>query len=407
MSNAIDITDTSYATGDSFPSGKPEVQLPLVDGEVEDFGDSAVPARYSLNGEFWSGRGRKPLWVITYLDTGGDLEDIAIGNAKALPAVQEANVRHGVHLDSNKELAATLEVTLAKPNNELVNDAAVCMSQSITLMVTSGVMLEEVKQRSEHGEFNALCESMGISRIRASEAMRYARFAAMVDKDALPNLLMLPKKAALTLANADPEMIELMLSDDHISKAKKIRNKTQLSELARALTETEDDVEKLTTENEALTRELKAVKEREQAHIGGSEYHPDIVKLRKESAILSDQAIAGVSSIRSHLIRAMELEETRDEFGKQYAGAIFPAMAHMATAIKVWTDTFIEMKETYGVDIADIAGNLNTMEEAELKVIETATLNMLAAEQGSAMGRVEAMIANGQMKRGRGRPAKS
>lgn len=373
----IDITDTTYASG-KFPSGNQEEQVPLLVTSETDTGDDSNPR------------------------SDGHLEEV-----KTLPGTQDANVRHGVHLDSNNKLAAILEVTLAKSNNELMNDAAVCMSQSITLMVTSGVMLEEVKQRCAHGEFNGLCESMGISRIRASEAMRYARFAAQVDKDALPNLLMLPKKAALTLANADPEMIELMLSDDHIGKAQKVRNKTQLSELARALTESEDEVTKLSKEKEALERELRAVTEREKAHIGGSEYHPEVVKLRKESAILADQAIAGASSIRSHLISVMNLEETRDEFSKQYAAAIYPALAHMATTIKAWTDTFIELKSTYGINIEDIAGNLNSMEEAELKVIEVATLRMLAAEQGSAIGRVEAMIANGQMKRGRGRPAKS
>ena len=36
------------------------------------------PVRYVLNGECWSGRGRKPVWVLDYLEAGGDLADIEI-----------------------------------------------------------------------------------------------------------------------------------------------------------------------------------------------------------------------------------------------------------------------------------------------------------------------------------------
>lgn len=34
--------------------------------------------RYSLHGNAWTGRGRKPAWVLDYLEAGGDLKDIEI-----------------------------------------------------------------------------------------------------------------------------------------------------------------------------------------------------------------------------------------------------------------------------------------------------------------------------------------
>lgn len=36
--------------------------------------------KYVLNENTWSGRGRKPMWVISYLNEGGKLEDIEIKN---------------------------------------------------------------------------------------------------------------------------------------------------------------------------------------------------------------------------------------------------------------------------------------------------------------------------------------
>lgn len=34
--------------------------------------------RYALNGDTWTGRGRKPVWVLDYLEAGGQLPDIEI-----------------------------------------------------------------------------------------------------------------------------------------------------------------------------------------------------------------------------------------------------------------------------------------------------------------------------------------
>lgn len=39
-------------------------------------GKRVPPTKYQLNGQSWTGRGRKPLWVINYLSSGGQLEDI-------------------------------------------------------------------------------------------------------------------------------------------------------------------------------------------------------------------------------------------------------------------------------------------------------------------------------------------
>lgn len=38
------------------------------------------PCRYKLDDNYWSGRGRKPLWVINYLESGGNLEDLRISH---------------------------------------------------------------------------------------------------------------------------------------------------------------------------------------------------------------------------------------------------------------------------------------------------------------------------------------
>lgn len=52
-------------------------------GSVATFGKrkpgKKVEAKYkSADGEAWSGRGRKPIWVVNHLDNGGKLEELAI-----------------------------------------------------------------------------------------------------------------------------------------------------------------------------------------------------------------------------------------------------------------------------------------------------------------------------------------
>ena len=39
---------------------------------------ATVQDKYQLNGQAWSGRGRKPMWLLNYLDQGGSLDDLAI-----------------------------------------------------------------------------------------------------------------------------------------------------------------------------------------------------------------------------------------------------------------------------------------------------------------------------------------
>lgn len=205
-----------------------------------------------------------------------------------------------VFSESETDLAIELGVNLAQDALELVQDAALSIGKAATLLVKAGLELIAAKSLCQHGEFKTWCEKVGIQHNRATEAMSYARFASQLDPKERGKYLLLPKRSAVLLANAEPALVEFLLEDGNEELARKLRKRSELVELARELTETEDALGKTAKENEALHKELKALKEAQYATVAGSEYPASVIQLRKEAAVLADEAIASLSSIRYH-----------------------------------------------------------------------------------------------------------
>ncbi len=331
-----------------------------------------------------------------------------------LPVAENTNRRHGGDLmtgdfsEQDYDLALSLGINPQDAAMDLVHDAALNMGRAATLLVRSGLALMAAKAKSAHGAFEQYCTDVGIPPQRAREAMTYARFAAQLPDSQRSRYLMLPKKSAFLLGNADPEVIELLLEDKTISKTSKLRTRTELSELARALTETEDELEKTKAQNEALEEEVLRLKEAQEAHVAGSEYPLYVVVLRKESSILADEAIACLSSIRSFA----------DEFAWKHEGAphsqqardldagFVPAMAGVASILKAATVLLADMERQSGISAADLVGRMARYRQDELILIESARDTMLSRKEGKSLLRQSQYAANGETKRGRGRPKK-
>ena len=321
---------------------------------------------------------------------------------------ENSNVRHVGHLEKETDLAKELGVDLSQSGADLVQEAASNMSKAITLLVRAGLELIAAKEKCPHGEFEDYCNSFGISRQRASEAMNYARFAAQLPTKERDKYLVLPKKSALLLANAEPEVISFLLEDENLELTRKVRNRAELTELARALTESEDERKRYQSENEALHKEMKALRQAQEAQIAGSEYPAVVVQLRKESSVLADEAIAALSSIRTHVESFEYFAGDAEQAERNLHAAMFPALNNVASVFKAANDLINDICYQFGLNPADIVGRSNAALPAEeLAIIEAARDTMLARKAGKAAARHSQYADNGDLTRGRGRPRKA
>lgn len=387
----------------------------------------------------WTGRGRRPQWVDDILtEPDVTMDSLRIEQPQERPATsavtgelveENSNVRHGGHLekksyelteeDSNrrhggdleegtKNLAVELGINLSDSVHDLIHDAAIDMGKAATILVRSGLRLIAAKEKCEHGAFESHCESIGIPRQRAAEAMRYATFAAQLPANQRSKYLMLPRKSAFLLGNADPEVVEFLLDDEHIDQTRKLRTKTELSELARALTETEDALERHRKENAQLHEENRRLREAQEAHIAGSEYPLHVVKLRKESSVLTDEAIACISSIDSLAAEFMRHTATDDSSAadRNFDAGMMPALANLASIARSANALLIQLTQEMQLELDDITGGAVRFSASELEVIAAAREAMLARKDGKAANREGQYAADGQLRRGRGRPKK-
>ena len=321
---------------------------------------------------------------------------------------ENSNVRQSHISEDLTSLAIDLGVDISLPVKDMIHDAGRDMANAATLLVRSGVKLIAAKSQCQHGEFEPLCESIGISRFRAAEAMRYASFASRLPTKERDKYLVLPKKSALLLANAEPEVIRFLLEDENLELTRKVRNRAELTELARALTDAEDERKRYQSENEALHKEIKALRQAQDVQIAGSEYPAVVVQLRKESSVLADEAIAALASIRTHVESFEYLGGDSDTAERNLHAALFPALNNIASVFKAADDLLRDACYQFGLDPLDIAGRSNvTLPAAELAIIEAARDTMLARKAGKAVARQSQYADQGDLTRGRGRPRKA
>lgn len=322
---------------------------------------------------------------------------------------ENPNARLARISENTLSLAIDLGVDASVATLDMIKEAAHDLANAATLLVRTGVRLAIAKANCAHGEFEQYCSQVGIAPRRAQEAMSYADLAARLEPKERERYLLLPKKSALLLANAEPALVEFLLEDGNEEIAKRLRKKSELTELARELTETTDALNRHAKENEALHKELRALKEAQLGAIAGSEYPMQVVQLRKESAVLADDAIAALSSIRQHA-ETFEtfcmLGTAQDE--RNLHAAMWPTLNNVASVLKAADDLLRDLCLQYGMEPSDIAGRSNyALPSQELAIIDAARQTMLARKNGKAAARHGNYIKDGDLTRGRGRPSKS
>lgn len=179
--------------------------------------------------------------------------------------------------EKDEQLANELGVDLSLDAKQLIANIIDKTNRSVSLIVEAGLELIALKSKCKHGEFEPILEAAGLSSQRASEMMRYGRFASSLPQAQRAKALTLPKKKVLLLASADADTVsELLNSEDELDDLTSL-NPTQMRKRIKQL-ETNLDNSEMTT---------KALKKRilEKNSIGP--YHEDVEMVRMESVAAS------------------------------------------------------------------------------------------------------------------------
>ena len=124
------------------------------------------------------------------------------------------NVRTFEFEPEDKAAATALGIVLSGSATDRVSRAIMSSNQALRLIVEAGYLLMSVRAELPHGSFLDGIESMGLSRQRASEMMSMAKLMTRLPEEQRSTLLSLHKTKALALANADPDVVDVLLLDD-------------------------------------------------------------------------------------------------------------------------------------------------------------------------------------------------
>ncbi|PPD34928.1 MAG: hypothetical protein CTY21_09415 [Methylomonas sp.] len=114
---------------------------------------------------------------------------------------------------SDAEVAASLGISLAGSASVCVERAVSAQNAAIALVLESGYLLLKAKAEAQHGEFERLLKSHGMSRQRASDAMLTAKFYTQLPIDQRKQAYTLSKTKLRMLASADPDVVQELMSE--------------------------------------------------------------------------------------------------------------------------------------------------------------------------------------------------
>ena len=210
-----------------------------------------------------------------------------------------ANRRTSADLEfTEKDAAAAcqLGIVIGGSIGDRVSRAIVSYNMAARLAIEVGYLLLSVRTELPHGEFEVGVESMGLSARRAREHMQMAKFATALPKERRIELLSLPKSTVLTLAGADPEVVEQMLEDGDLNDLKDM----SVRAMRQRMRELEANVIDITAERDATEAErdgaLKRLNKRNQRDEDEGGVPLVMADLRAEIAALVKKAELAIDS---------------------------------------------------------------------------------------------------------------
>lgn len=133
------------------------------------------------------------------------------------------------------------------------------INQAALSIARAGLALLALKERLDHGQFEASLESAGITQQRASEAMRCARMLLALPAEMKRRIAALPPSKAIELARAEPEVVEQLLEEGALD-----------GDAPLTVREIRQRLKKLAAENEKHKTDLESAKLQLQRHARAS-----------------------------------------------------------------------------------------------------------------------------------------
>lgn len=239
--------------------------------------------------------------------------------------------------DKDAALADELSIDLARDTETLLDSAVEKANRSGRLVVEVGLELLAAKRARAHGEWYPLLESRGLTQQRASEFMRYAKFASRLPAAERRKMLALPKKKVLVLAAAEPETIDELLASDDEFDALTALSPIELRRKVKAL-----ESEKRNLEGH-LALKVREVRQLHEQRIQHTQPYPEYVTLaRSEANALAEKArlcLDDLAQIHAdHLARyaTQQGDPRAEEYWDTAAAAIYHntrAVVAQATAL--------------------------------------------------------------------------
>lgn len=127
-----------------------------------------------------------------------------------------ANVRtfdRMVFDESDEQAVVQLGLVVGGSIENQLTRAVTNFNQAARLTVESGYLLLNIKSQVDHGEFVDRIEDLGLSRFRAAEMMRMAKFVSALPMDKRWEMIDLPKTKLIALASADKEVVDDLLEN--------------------------------------------------------------------------------------------------------------------------------------------------------------------------------------------------
>jgi hypothetical protein len=198
--------------------------------------------------------------------------------------------------EADRASASQLGIDLGASIEACMTRAAAAANEAALRAVEAGYLLMRVKDGVGHGGFEEALEGIGMSRQRASEFMRMARFTSLLPEDKRASIVSIGRSKVLALAGADKQVIDLIVDEGvEAVDALTVRElRDRIRELEANQVDMQAAKDAAEAERDVAQKKLAKGQAPRQDHV------PTVfADLRAEMAALKQKASASLSSIRS------------------------------------------------------------------------------------------------------------
>lgn len=328
-------------------------------------------------------------------------------SANELVEAKGLDVRTFEFSPADAEVAQQMGIVIGGPTADRITRAVVSYNMAARLAVEAGYLLLSVKGELPHGGFQDALAETGLSKQRASELMRMAKFTTSLPEAQRADMLSMPKSKVLLLASADPAVIEDLLDDDEAGDldALSVRElRHRIRELEGAHADLSVEVSTAQAERDSALKRLNKRNQREDDDEGVPVVMADI---RAEMAGLIKKAELAITSMHPIGVEAVGYS------GHSEAGEwVKPTLRIGVSGLLALRELVDGSIKSYVEALGEDAGRLNTRPDAlaflsnsEIKDVAEQYAGLIALHGHEAALRQHE---RDQAKpKGKGRPAKA